>query len=225
MKYKKIIIFTLLCILAFIYINKPFSNNYPTYIDDFIKNNPQAKSLKTNFQNYENNDPINLKYDGSFPQLLQWDKRWAYTSYGKEIVGTAGCGPTCLAMVVIELTHNTTYNPRYIAKYATENNYLEGSKTKWSLMEKGCEVFGIKATLVPLNENIMRQRLNQNNPIICSVGPGDFTKTGHFIVITKTKNNLFYISDPNNLDNNKKGWSYKQLAPQIKAMWSYSTIQ
>ena len=35
-----------------------------------------------------------------FPLFLQWDRRWGYESYGDSCIGLAGCGPTCLSMVL-----------------------------------------------------------------------------------------------------------------------------
>lgn len=206
----------------FLYDN---NNDCPQYIEEFVKNNPQAIELKTNYQSEENDDPITLEINDKIPLFIQWDKRWAYTPYGDEIIGTAGCGPTCIAMVAVGLTGNTDYNPRFVAKYASENGYLEGSKTTWSFMEKGCQAFNLKATAVPLDKNSMINQLNQGNPIICSVKAGDFTTSGHFLVITKTIDDEFYLNDPNNKENSQHPWTYERLASQIKAMWSYSLMQ
>lgn len=228
MKLKKFSIFIIILVLGYLSIqfipNLLYDNDNkcPEYINEFIKNNPQAEELKTNYQDTENNDPITLEVDDELPLFIQWDKRWAYTHYGDEIVGTAGCGPTSLAMVAVGLTNNTKYNPRYVAKYAIENGYLDGSKTTWSFMEKGCEAFGLKAKAVPLDKTSMASQLRQGKPIICSVRPGDFTTTGHFIVITKIVDDKFCINDPNNKENSQQKWTYERLAPQIKAMWSYT---
>lgn len=200
------------------------NNDCPQYIEEFVKNNPQAKELQINYQNEENDDPIILENSDEIPLFIQWDKRWAYTHYGDEIVGTAGCGPTSLSMVAIGLTGNTDYNPRFIAKYAIENGYLEGSKTTWALMEKGCQAFGLKAASVPLDKNSMINQLKQGNPIICSVKPGDFTTTGHFLVITKTIDDEFCINDPNSKENSQRTWTYERLSRQIKAMWAFSLL-
>lgn len=196
----------------------------PQYIDAFIDKNPQAIELKQNYRADENTEPLELGKPNGIPLYIQWDKRWAYTKYGDEIVGTAGCGPTCLSMVVIGLTQNTTYNPRYIAKYAIDHNYLDGTKTKWSLMETGCRDFGLNAIAVPLDKNTMIKQLNAKHPIIASLRPGDFTTTGHFVVITKVVNDKFMINDPNSRENSNRTWSYQQLFPQIKAMWAFTTI-
>lgn len=200
------------------------NNDCPQYIEEFVKNNPQAKELKTNYQSEENDDPITLEINDEIPLFIQWDKRWAYTHYGDEIVGTAGCGPTSMSMVVVGLTGNTDYNPRFVAKYAIENGYLDGSKTTWAFMEEGCRAFGLKAASVPLDKNSMINQLKQGNPIICSVRPGDFTTTGHFLVITKTIDDKFCINDPNSKENSQRTWTYERLSSQIKAMWAFSLI-
>ena len=201
--------------------NSTADTNCPQYIIDFVANNPQAQTLIDHYQATENTDLIDLANPNGIDLYLQWDKRWAYTPYGQEIVGTAGCGPTCLSMVVVGLTGQTEYNPRYIAKYASENNYLDGSMTKWSLMEIGCNYFGLQASSVPLSQDSMTKQLQAGHPIIASMRPGDFTTTGHFIVITKVIDGKFMINDPNSEENSHKAWSYHQLATQIKAMWSY----
>lgn len=127
-------------------------------------------------------------------------------------------------MVAVGLTGKTTYNPRYVAKYAIKNDFLEGSMTRWALMESGCNEFGLIASAVPLSKNEMFKQLDAGHSIIASLRPGDFTTTGHFIVITKTINDKFLVNDPNSKENSHKQWSYSQLAPQIKAMWAYNTI-
>lgn len=205
-------------------INNSSSNNCPQYIKDFVEKNPQAIELETNYTATVTNDPINLSVPKGIPLYLQWDSRWAFNQYGEEIIGTAGCGPTCLSMVSVGLTGDTTYNPRYVANYAQDHGYLDGSKTTWNFMQSGCQAFGIKATPVALDETAMKSQLEQGHPIICSVRSGDFTDTGHFIVITKCKNDKFIINDPNSHENSQRSWSYERLSWQIKAMWAYSLI-
>ena len=51
------------------------------------------------------------------------------------------------------------------------------------------------------------------------MGPGDFTTTGHFIVLTGTKNGMICINDPNSVKNSEKLWDYEQIKGQIKNIW------
>lgn len=232
-KIKNIITLIIIVSLGFVamqiippllYANNDIPINIPQYIQDFVKQNPQASTLVDNYKPPLENDEITLDKPTGIPLYIQWDQRWAYYPYGQEIIGTAGCGPTCLSMVVVGLTKNTTYNPQYVSKYAVNNNYLSDSMTKWSLMEEGCKRLGVYATDVPLNKTSMIKQIKAGNPIIASVRAGDFTTGGHFIVIKQVVNNKFIVNDPNSEDNSQKQWTYEQLAKQIKAMWAYSKL-
>ena len=157
------------------------------------------------------------------PLLIQWDTRWGYAPYGNGIVGLDGCGPTCLSMVSIYLTHNTKLTPDYIAEYAYENGYYkDGVGTMWSLMTEGAENLGLSARELPLDEQTIKNSLDSGEVIICSVGEGDFTTKGHFIVLTDYNNGMISVNDPNSYSNSQQTYSYERLKPQIKNLWSYS---
>ena len=64
--------------------------------------------------------------------------------------------------------------------------------------------------------------MENNHPIICSVGPGDFTDAGHFIVIVGYDENGYIVNDPNSPAKSSREWSFDQLSSQIKVMWEYS---
>ena len=57
--------------------------------------------------------------------------------------------------------------------------------------------------------------------------PGDFTETGHFIVLRGiTQDGKLLVNDPNNISRSEKEWDMDTVLKQIKAAWSYSyTIQ
>ena len=68
----------------------------------------------------------------------------------------------------------------------------------------------------------MKQALDNHCPIIAVVGPGDFTYSGHFIVITGYTAQGFTVSDPNSPENSEKYWNFGQLKGQIKNLWAMS---
>ena len=51
------------------------------------------------------------------------------------------------------------------------------------------------------------------------MGPGDFTSTGHFIVLTGYKDGKISVNDPNSHKNSEKLWSYEDIKDQIMNLW------
>ncbi len=160
--------------------------------------------------------------EGEIPRLYQWDERWGSYYYGDNTMTLAGCGPTCLSMVVMGLTGEDSWNPVAVADYSLAHDYKTESGTSWELMSVGSGDMGVSCTELPLDENRMVQELSKGHPIICSMGPGDFTTTGHFIVLTGYDGQGFIINDPNSEENSEKIWTYQQLKNQIKNLWAFS---
>ena len=160
---------------------------------------------------------------GTYPLLMQWDPRWGCAPYGDSLMALNGCGPTALSMAVCGLTGDGAVTPWTVARYADEvGYYVEGAGSKWELMSTGCQHFGLSARELPLDRSIMVRALEDGQPIVCSVGPGDFTTSGHFILLTGMEDGKFRVNDPNRRANSEKLWDYDTLAPQIRNLWAYT---
>lgn len=156
------------------------------------------------------------------PLFMQWDERWGYSEYAGNVFGISGCGPTCLSMVSVYLTKDTSQNPKWMAEFAMENGYYErGSGSKWTLMSEGARKLGLNVKELSLDEEIMAENLAAGNPIICILGPGDFTDSGHFIVLTGYRDGGFVVNDPNRQANSSRIWTFEELRYQIRALWVY----
>ena len=154
------------------------------------------------------------------PLFLQWDPMWGYEKYGKGFIAETGCGPTCLAMVGYYLTGDENMNPRQVARFAQENGYYSrGSGSSWTLISEGSGGLGLKATEIPLVKKKMVDALEAGKPIICAMREGDFTTTGHYIVLRGVKDGEFQVNDPNSVVNSEKLWSYEQIEGQIRNLW------
>jgi uncharacterized protein YvpB len=68
----------------------------------------------------------------------------------------------------------------------------------------------------------MKKALDAGSLIILNVGPGDFTDSGHFLVVTGYTDEGFSINDPNSRKNSEKIWSYDTLKGQIRNLWAMS---
>ena len=163
---------------------------------------------------------------GEFPQLLQWDARWGYQTYGDGLMGLTGCGPTVLSMVICGLTGDNTVTPWSVAQYAEQAGwYVDGSGSSWDLMREGCRHYGLEAEELPLDEGIVTRALENGRPVICSMGPGDFTTSGHFILLTGVEDGQFRLNDPNRPSNSEQLWDFDTLASQIRNLWACSTVE
>lgn len=165
-------------------------------------------------------DNIGKITKNKYPLLLQYDLRWGYGMYGDDVIAINGCGPTSLAMVIAGLTGRNDITPYDIATYSYQNGYYENG-TSWLLFTNGVKHYGIVGKVLPLSKSKMINELEQGHPIICSMGKGDFTTTGHIITIIGVKDGKFIINDPNSKKRSNILWSYEQIEKQIKNLWSF----
>lgn len=202
-------------------------SEYPEMLIEAMEKNEELTEFVYHYIDREEyqNQKVTVKDEvekGKIPLFMQWDLRWGYDTYGDNMIGISGCGPTCLSMVVVGLTQNTKYTPDVVAEYSEENGYVVDGNTAWTLMYEGAEHFGVVGKEIGLDENQIITYLENGNPIICSMGPGDFTTTGHFIVFTGIKNGKIVVNDPNSKTRSEKLWEFKQIQGQIKNLWVFS---
>lgn len=181
---------------------------------DFVLSYPEEKDKahKVDFSEYRNCKSV--------PLLMQWDKRWGYKMYGDDVAGLTACGPVCLSMVSVYLLQDTKYSPDYMIDWAKKNGYcVKGHGSLWTLISEGGKKLGLDVTEIPLDEQRIINNLEVGNPIICIMGPGAFTSTGHFIVLTGYENGKIKINDPNSYSNSEKEWEYDDIYDQINNLW------
>ncbi len=170
-------------------------------------------------------DSIGSVQQGQFPLLLQWDERWGYGPYGDSFLAISGCAPTALAMVAAGLTGDASITPYAVAQYAQENGYyMPGQGTSWALMTEGCRQFGVQGEELPLSESAVMDALASGAPVICSMRPGDFTTTGHFIVLVGAEDGKIRVHDPNSTQRSNQLWSWETLEYQIKGLWVFHAL-
>lgn len=181
-----------------------------------------AFALLTPFMSEQGNVSVNIELTpGEIPYLLQYDSRWAYHGYGSSYMGYTACGPTCLSMAALALTGNPAYTPPFVADWAEANgHYVPGAGTAWTLFTTGAAAFGLNGTAISAGEEDLTARLERGEIIVASMLPGDFTTSGHFILIVKSEALGFRVYDPNSMALSRQYWTYDTLAPQIAQLWS-----
>ena len=204
---------------------------YPEQLLAALANNPEMADFAAHY--LENKGTVTgeglseSERSQEYPLFLQWDPRWGYASYGDDsVVGLSGCGPTALSMVLYYLTGNEELTPDKIAAYSMQKGYyMSGTGTAWLLLEEVPPIYGVSVSQPEKNERVMRQALDRGELIICSMGPGDFTIGGHFVVVYGYTEDGFLLNDPNCVARSRQAWPYSQIGGQIKHIWIFSKGQ
>ncbi|EET62720.1 hypothetical protein BRYFOR_05070 [Marvinbryantia formatexigens DSM 14469] len=202
--------------------------DYPESLVAFMEKYPEATQFVLDYPKYKDvHNEIDISGEvkkGELPLFLQWDVRWGYERYGSDFLAVTGCGPTCLSMVQCGLSGETIWNPYEVAKMAEqEGYYVNGEGSSWDLMSAGAEKLGLQVYSVTLSEEDITDTLRSGKPVICSVRAGDFTDSGHFIVLAGVNaDGSIKVNDPNSRINSEKSWDIGRILPQIKGMWAYS---
>ena len=202
--------------------------NCPEELIRLYEKNPDTRDFVMGYkENADKTQDIDISSEASqagIPLFMQWDKRWGYETYGSNMMALTGCGPTSLSMVYTGLTGNTDMDPFSMAiKAESEGFYVWGSGSSWDMMDTMARELGLTVYKVGFDENSISEFLGEGNPIICSIGPGDFTESGHFIVLTgiDSAGNIS-VNDPNSKQNSSRTWTLDELMPQIMNLWGYS---
>lgn len=206
-------------------------DKYPNELLELLSKNIETVDFVYNYPDHlqKNKKSISIKdyyKSGEIPLFLQWDEKWVYDKYGDDYIAVAGCSPTSLSMVAVGLTGNTDINPLVVSNYAYDNGfYVEGIGSSWSLISTGSRHFGLDSQELPLSKSSILLTLESGNPIIVTVGPGTFTSTGHFLVLTGlTSDGKIKINDPNSKYNSSKAWDVDVFLKETNNLWKTSKL-
>ncbi|MBR1692270.1 MAG: C39 family peptidase [Lachnospiraceae bacterium] len=209
-------------------VEKLEEEDYPQSLRQLYDKNVEARQFVLDYKNkkdvHDKIDVSNEVTSGEIPLFIQWDERWGYEQYGDDFLAVTGCGPTSLSMVYIGLTGDTSLHPLAMARLAEkEGYYVNGSGSSWSMMTDLAKKLGLTVRNVVFDEGHILDELRDGNPIICIMGPGDFTTAGHFIVLTGIADNgEIEIHDPNSIRNSDRTWRLDVLMRQTRNLWGYS---
>jgi len=144
---------------------------------------------------------------------MQTDARWKSIPYAvkgeKATIGSAGCGITCMAMVIASLV-NKNITPIDTAKWSLEHGYKAYKQgTYYSYFFPQGKAYGINVTQLNTSniyksnsasaEKIRLSAINElknGNWIIACMGKGNWTSSGHYVLCYAVDENMIYINDP-----------------------------
>lgn len=131
----------------------------------------------------------------------QGDSRWGskmYSSTGnkKQTMANSGCGPTAMADVVATLKDKSV-TPYTLAQLSMANGHRTSSGgTAWSFFPFIAEYYKFSKLIETTSLSTLKACLDAGGYVVCSMGPGYWTKGGHFICAWKYDDSYIYCNDP-----------------------------
>lgn len=149
---------------------------------------------------------------------LQTDDKWSdYLYGGSDPIGKYGCGPTVLAMLISSFT-DTELTPPDAAEWAVDAGYWsKHSGSYHSIMVYGPTAFGLTVEKFSVyTANAVKNILEHDKVLVCLMGPGHFTESGHFIIINGINHdNTVRILDPYSKARTKKSWKLSTIFNEL----------
>lgn len=198
--------------------------DYPEELRALLERNPETENYVLHYP-LEKDDSIEVDLSAyadaeGVPLFLQWDRQWGYMTYGGQPAALTACGPVCLSMAAYYLTGDDAYSPDRMIEFAGKGDYYSpGSGSKWTLISQGGQELGLTVTEIPLVKQRIFDNLKAGNPIICAMGKGDFTSSGHFIVLVGVEDGLLRVNDPNSVKKSEKLWKFEDIEEQFRNLW------
>lgn len=147
----------------------------------------------------------------------QGSETWADQPYGTDDIGRYGCGPTAMAMVVGSMTEADT-DPLQMAQLAVSlGHWAKRGGSYLSVVEGLASASGL--TAVSLRErtpDALMDALTGSNLLVALMGPGHFTKGGHFIVLRGvTLSGKILVADPNSQERSLMEWEPELILEEL----------
>ena len=135
------------------------------------------------------------------PDFKQGDSRWGKKMYSNhndksQTMANSGCGPTAAADVVAALK-DSTVTPWTLAQMAMAwGDRTRNSGTAWSFFKHLMTEFNFTKMVQSASIDAMKACLDAGGYVVCSMGPGYWTKGGHYICAWKYDETYIYCNDP-----------------------------
>lgn len=144
---------------------------------------------------------------------------WANLPYGTDDIGHYGCGPTAMAMAINSLTDYST-DPAKMAQWAVEHaHWAKRGGSYLSLIEDVSQSFGLTAHAIgEKTPEAIQSALLSGKLLVALMGPGHFTKGGHFILIRGiTLNGSLLVADPNSIERSLMEWDSELILSELSS--------
>lgn len=195
-----------------------------SFVRGFPAKYPMAEASSDKTLALDEKAPSSSVPETDFPHLYQWDRRWGYTTLGPTAFGLTGAGPTALAMVYQGVFVADDITPYDIGLQAQEGGYVyEDGETANEMFGAIAPSLGFNCTEMDPDGSTMVSEVSSGHPIIVNLGPGTFTASDHFIVLTDvTDDGRLVVNDPNSAVRSAQTWDPDLVASEAYTMFVFT---
>ena len=164
---------------------------------------------------------------------LQTDPRWGSLDYSakgeKTTIRASGCGPTAMAMVLATWA-DPSITPATECAWALAHGFKAPHQgTYYGYFEEAGRRFGLKTYRLNYTNLYGNDRsayhaqakdaLDRGDLVIACMGKGNWTSSGHYVLVWKIYGNTIYINDPASTKTSRTQGDYSLFKKQVKYYW------
>lgn len=125
------------------------------------------------------------EYIAGYIYFNQGDGAWNQNGY---CIAKAGCGPTSMAVVITSLTGKWV-TPLDTAIWGYQHGFYSREGSAHEMIPAMAAAYGLRCQGVGTDYQEIKNALKAGKPVVCLMGPGYFTRGGHFMVLVAIDNN------------------------------------
>ena len=165
---------------------------------------------------------------------LQTDPRWGSLDYSapgeKTTIAASGCGPTAMAMVLATWADPSVI-PKTECAWALAHGYKAPRQgTYYGYFEPAGARYGLRVTRLNYTSLYgkstsayhaqVKDALDRGELVIACMGPGNWTSSGHYVLVWKIDGDTIYINDPASTKAARTKGSWSLFRQQVKYYWT-----
>lgn len=164
---------------------------------------------------------------------LQTDPRWGSLDYSakgeKTTIRASGCGPTAMAMVLATWADKLV-TPATECAWAlahgykaphqgTYYGYFVPAGKRYGLKVRQINAVNIYGNSKSTHHETARKAIEAGHLVIACMGKGNWTSSGHYVLVWDIQGDTIYINDPASTLARRTRGSYALFKTQVKYYW------
>ena len=161
------------------------------------------------------------------PLMKQQDYTEAVCIIGgqKKSVATSGCGAVSIAMAAAALV-DSQETPETLFQWAYDNDLYFGDGLGHEAMSQIAAHAGLSGVWLDNEAEGILAALRSGRPVVAHMGPGTFTKNGHYILLWGLdENGLVRVNDPYSPERSRETYPIDLIVGEVKTSRAFLALE